>query len=109
MAGRREIQDFDPAAPQSGKRGAEFKSARDLTNYGHYGLQIFQPKNPLALATLNIDWLQLLDFLTACENCVPRVGYKLGAKVPDDNSVPGVNFTNVDCSGFVRASIRSFN
>jgi hypothetical protein len=106
LAERLAIQDFDPAATQSGESGSDFNAARDLSNYGPDGRQTFQAENPLAPATLNIDWQKVQDFLTACENSVPKVGYKLGAKVPNDNSVPGVDFTNVDCSGFVRAAIR---
>jgi hypothetical protein len=44
-------------------------------------------------------------FLDACEQSNPRVGYKLGAKCAFD-AVPGRDFQNIDCSGFVREAVR---
>jgi hypothetical protein len=35
----------------------------------------------------------------------PRVTYGLGAKVPFHGATPGVQFTKVDCSGFIREAV----
>ena len=45
-------------------------------------------------------------FLSACMSSTPRVTYGLGAKVPFFRARPGIDFTKVDCSGFVREAIR---
>lgn len=55
---------------------------------------------------MSIDWAKAQAFLHACVTSNPRVTYGLGAKVPSDASIPGRDFRNVDCSGFVRAAIR---
>jgi hypothetical protein len=45
-------------------------------------------------------------FLQACMTSTPRVTYGLGKKVPSLSAVPGRDFTQVDCSGFVRQALR---
>ncbi len=60
----------------------------------------------LAAPTLLIAWDKVTAFLEACETSIPRVGYKLGAKIPIDSAKPGTDFKAVGCSGFVRAAIR---
>jgi hypothetical protein len=55
---------------------------------------------------MEIDWQKAAAFYTACITCRPRIIYGLGKKIPGDAAVPGVDFTRVDCSGFVRAIIR---
>ncbi len=75
----------------NGRRSAEYKAVILYTNS-------------------SIDIKNILTFVNACITSKPRVGYKMGAKVPDDNSQPGnpapPGFLAVDCSGFVRAAIR---
>jgi hypothetical protein len=100
-------RDEDPAAPESaGTAGPEHDRARDLANYGAAERQTFPSERPFTPPAIDLDWSDVGAFLTACETSVPRVGYKLGANVPSDAAVPGRDFTNVDCSGFVRAAIR---
>jgi hypothetical protein len=45
-------------------------------------------------------------FLQACMTSSPRVTYGLGKKVPFFGAIPGRDFTQVDCSGFVREALR---
>ena len=61
---------------------------------------------PPVAPTMPIDWQIIANFYTACISSDPRVTYHLGSKIPSDTAVPGVDFTHVDCSGFVRACIR---
>lgn len=98
---------MDPGAPRSDREIlGTFEHARDLANYGAEGRAQFVPEYPEAAATLPIDWAKVTAFLTACRSTNPPVGYKLGAKIPSDSAIPGKDFTDVDCSGFVRAAIR---
>jgi hypothetical protein len=97
----------DPAAPDSDEEVVgDFAKARRLANDGVQGPQDFAENKADAPPALNIDWDRVTTFLTDCQTSNPRVGYKLGAKIPSDSSRPGVDFTAVDCSGFVRAAIR---
>jgi hypothetical protein len=53
-----------------------------------------------------VDLHRARAFLDACRTSIPRVTYGLGKKVPFLGAVPGREFTQVDCSGFVREAIR---
>jgi len=97
-------QDFDPAMQTDGRTKDEVAAAIRRTNYGDEGPHTFAPEFPTIAPALMIDWSVVEAFLKACRSA--GVGYALGAKVPNDNSVPGRDFTAVDCSGFVRAAIR---
>lgn len=97
----------DPAAPLSDlETMGGLDAAIALSNYGADGPQTFEDVTPFIPPTLPIDWAKIVKFLDACESSDPRVGYKLGAKIPSDAAQPGKDFTHVDCSGFVRAAIR---
>jgi hypothetical protein len=106
--------DDDPAAPEAGEisNAGDFATARALANLGAPGgAGIFAQAAPQALAPgqsaiLSLDFSRAQAFLTACETSVPRVTYGLGKKVPFLGAVPGKDFTQVDCSGFVREAIR---
>jgi hypothetical protein len=109
-SGAAEVDD-DPAAPAEGEvsETAGFEAARFLVNLGAPA----QAEEPLAGATAlaagltaSFDVSHAKAFLQACETSVPRVTYGLGKKVPSLNAVPGRDFTQVDCSGFIREAIR---
>ena len=53
-----------------------------------------------------LDFSRAAEFLVACQTSKPRVTYGLGQKVPFPNAVPGEDFTQVDCSGFIKEVIR---
>ncbi len=98
---------LDPAAPRADEETLDaFEFARNLANFGASGMQSFPEDAPLVAPTLNIDWKKAITFLLACKTSTPRVSYKLGAKISSDAAVPGKDFKAVDCSGFVRATIR---
>ena len=93
--------DSDPAAPLAGEVG-DLSSGRDLANYG-------EPTGGAAAAApplLTLDMAKVRAFLQACMTSTPRVTYGLGKKIPSLSSVPGRDFTQVDCSGFVRQALR---
>jgi Subtilase family len=105
--------DQDPAAPMPGEisETADLATARMLANIGISagadsppltGLTVAPAGNPL----LPVDYSRAQAFLQACETSVPRVTYGLGKKVPSLSAIPGRDFTQVDCSGFVRETIR---
>ena len=106
--------DEDPAAPSQGDTvEVDPAIARVLANYGAEpaGLDL----SPLAAAPspgltgrplLSLDLHRARTFLDACRTSIPRVTYGLGKKVPFLGAVPGRDFTQVDCSGFVREAIR---
>lgn len=97
----------DPAAPRSDDEIlGDFLSARDLANYGLEGPQEFPEEAPVVPPSIDVAWSKVIAFLDACRTSTPRVGYVLGAKIPNDSAKPGSGFTAVDCSGFVRAAIR---
>lgn len=74
-----------------------------LTHYGESWPEEFVAEAPAVSPTMPLDWSKVETFQHACQ--AAHVTYGLGAKVPNDNSVPGRDFTKVDCSGFVRAAI----
>ena len=101
--------DGDPAAPAEGEisETADFETARVLANLGAPSAASLAPAPPLAaFTTLAFDLSKAQAFLKACMTSTPRVTYGLGAKVPFHGAVPGKDFTQVDCSGFVREAIR---
>ena len=93
----------DPAAPAADELSDE---TRDLANYGAEGPRSFPTAKNLTAPTIDVDWAKVQAFLTACRTSNPRVTYGLGKKIPSDATAPGSGFTQVDCSGFVRAAIR---
>jgi hypothetical protein len=104
--------DDDPGAPRPGEisETADLATARALANIGApaEGASPLPPQAPAPGETplLDIDFSRAEAFLNACETCTPRVTYGLGEKVPFLGAVPGRDFTQVDCSGFVREAIR---
>ena len=103
MAQQANTQAIDPAMPTSESMPKNLARATYLANYGSGWAVEFVPEELAATATMALDWSKVQAFLGACQ--AAGVGYSLGAKVPNDNSVPGTDFTSVDCSGFVRAAI----
>ena len=101
---------MDPAAPASGEISdtADLDTARVLVNLG----APVAPETAAAPAARGMPDLLTFDldaakhFLQACMTSHPRVTYGLGKKVPFHGAVPGRDFTQVDCSGFVREAVR---
>jgi subtilisin family serine protease len=100
----------DPAYPAAGEisENFDFDTAKLFANLGVPG-----DAAPLAPATsaamigpISFDISKAQTFLDACRTSTPRVTYGLGKKVPFFGAVPGKDFTQVDCSGFVREAVR---
>src|SRR5262249_163065 len=103
--------DDDPAFPAEGEVSdpADLETARLLANLGGPGAVDAIPSAAptfAASATLGLDIARAKTFLDACRTSKPRVTYRLGKKVPFLAAVPGRDFTEVDCSGFVREALR---
>ena len=109
--------DADPGVPTTGdlmgtyaRASEDYEDARQRSNYGDQDPETYAPPvhiQPFAVpAVMPIDIRKAAAFLTACMTSHPRVTYRLGAKVPFLRAVPGVDFTKVDCSGFIREAIR---
>ena len=108
------VDDNDPAAPRAGEvddltigtQRANFadSGALDLSPVG--AIAGAAPLLAAAAAELTLDMNKARGFLQACETSQPRVRYGLGKKVPSLGAVPGRDFTQVDCSGFVREALR---
>lgn len=100
--------DGDPAAPAPAEVSdtAGFEWGRVLANLG--GPTYADPSLALSApqAAVSFDFAHIQTFLHACETSIPRVTYGLGKKVPSLDAVPGRDFTQVDCSGFVREAVR---
>ena len=105
----------DPASPQGAAEvsmTADLATARVLANLGAPGsaeispLAATQAAQPGKKPLLALDFTRAAAFLDACESSTPRVTYGLGKKVPFLGAVPGRDFTQVDCSGFVREAVR---
>ncbi len=101
----------DPAAPGPGEINdlAGLEASRILANLGAAGAVDVAPMAAFALASpsaTRFDLSQAQSFLSACMNAHPRVGYGLGKKSPRLGAVPGRDFTQIDCSGFVREAVR---
>lgn len=103
MAQKTNTQAPDPAMPTPSNMPKNLARATYLANYGSGWPEQFVSEELAVPTTMTLDWSKVQAFLQACQ--AARVGYALGAKVPDDNSVPGRDFTTVDCSGFVRAAV----
>lgn len=104
--------DDDPASPRAELEVSEtagLELASMLTNLGAPAA-IEAPADAMAMAasvpSVNFDVARALGFLKACMTSSPRVTYGLGKKVPFHGAKPGKDFTQVDCSGFVREAIR---
>lgn len=105
--------DLDPGAPQFDDASAA--GGVEAANLGEDGRGDLPEgvEMPGALegppggapATLAIDVAKAKAFLAACMTSNPRVTYGLGAKIKA-GQVPGKDFKAVDCSGFVRETIR---
>ncbi|WP_315778808.1 MULTISPECIES: chitosanase [unclassified Bradyrhizobium] len=97
----------DPGAPVAGEFD-DLASEKDIANFGEGGALDLAPLGgaagpaPLLTLDMNAAW----SFLQACMTSRPRVTYGLGKKVPFLGAVPGRDFTQVDCSGFVREALR---
>jgi len=95
----------DPAAPDTG----EDASLTDV-KAANFGVSIpFEEAMAAAApavvsASVAFDLSRAKQFLNAC--MAAGVKYGLGKKVPHLGAVPGRDFTQVDCSGFVREAIR---
>jgi hypothetical protein len=103
--------DDDPAAPRAGEisETADLATARALANLGAPTIAEFArvvPAAPGQPPLLSLSFARVKAFLQACMTSTPRVTYGLGKKVPFLNAVPGRDFTQVDCSGFVREAVR---
>ena len=99
MAPQTNSQSTDPAMPFPGSWPKNLARATHLANYGAGWPQEFANEDLAAAAIMPIDWSKVHAFLLACQ--AAGIGYALGAKVPNDSSIPGTDFTTVDCSGFV--------
>lgn len=98
----------DPAAPGVGEAD-DLIRGRGLANYGADSSLAVSPRAAAAAGggtLLSLDMNAARAFLRACMTSTPRVTYGLGAKVPFLNAVPGRDFTKVDCSGFIRETLR---
>ena len=113
------MNDLDPARPTTGdllgsysRASADYEAAKMRANYGDVDPRTLStpfptPVEPRAVPPLMpIDITKAKAFLTACETSHPRVTYGLGKKVPFFRAVPGVDFTQIDCSGFMWEAIR---
>lgn len=107
-----EALEEDPARPRATEQNetADHDTARTLSNLGFTSSSApFSRLRPAAAmpsaTTINLDILQAQRFLDACIGAHPRVGYALGAKVPFPGAIPGIDFHEIDCSGFVREAI----
>lgn len=104
--------DSDPASPRADLEISEtagLELARILSNLGAPAT-IEAPVDAMAMAagvpSVGFDVAKARDFLSACMTSSPRVAYGLGKKVPFHGAKPGKDFTQIDCSGFVREAIR---
>ncbi|MBV8566409.1 MAG: hypothetical protein JO273_13230, partial [Methylobacteriaceae bacterium] len=103
--------DNDPAAPASDEVSdtAGLEAGRTLANLGALGATDAAPAGALAFAAgagVSFDLSRAQAFLAACMSANPRVAYGLGKKAPWLGAVPGRDFTQIDCSGFVREAVR---
>jgi hypothetical protein len=107
---------IDPAAPAVSEREprSDYEAAKRRANYGDanpadHASPVRRRASPgTPPPVIAIDIAKAKSFLTACMTSTPRVTYKLGAKIhhPPEHPVPGKDFIQVDCSGFVREVIR---
>lgn len=105
---------LDPGAPSAEEEDEilDIDNARILANLGAirfeesdlYPLN-FAADGSAAIPQMQINIATLKDFLRSCQDSIPRVTYRLGAKINSRKAVPGRDFSAVDCSGFVREAI----
>jgi cell wall-associated NlpC family hydrolase len=104
--------DEDPALALFEKLSPdELEAAANRANYGDADPRTlsrpsFAPERAGPSPVMPLAVAQAEAFLRACMTASPRVTYGLGAKVPFFRARPGIDFTKVDCSGFVREAIR---
>ncbi|UVC12309.1 penicillin-insensitive murein endopeptidase (plasmid) [Rhizobium sp. TH2] len=100
--------DEDPGyAPLDPDASADLDTARMLANLGVPGGDPEGAELQAVVAsTIAFDSSAAFAFRDACRSSTPRVRYGLGDKVPFFGAVPGRDFTQVDCSGFIREAIR---
>ena len=103
MAQQTNTQAIDPAMPTPRNMPMNLSRATYLANYGSGWPEEFASEELAVPATMPLDWSKVQAFLQACQ--AAGVRYALGAKVPNDDSIPGRDFATVDCSGFVRAAV----
>ena len=102
----------DRPSGASRKRDQRHRRPRYRTGLANLGAPVAAeaaPAGPAAHGTpalLNFDLDAAKRFLHACMTSHPRVTYGLGKKVPFHGAIPGRDFTQVDCSGFVREAVR---
>ncbi|ACA15295.1 peptidase S8 and S53 subtilisin kexin sedolisin [Methylobacterium sp. 4-46] len=106
-----DASDDDPGAPAPTDvtEVADEDTARLLANLGYsVDAESAAPAEPgvAAVGDTAFDLARARAFLDACRTARPRVTYGLGQKVPFLDAVPGRDFTQVDCSGFVRQVVR---
>lgn len=92
---------FDLASPDAAALIAAANFGLDTATAEQGPAPSHPPGTP---AVLSIDPASAHAFLQACTTSSPRVRYGLhpGSKVPFHGAVPGRDFTEVDCSGFIR-------
>ncbi|MFL5386777.1 MAG: hypothetical protein ACJ8GN_30155 [Longimicrobiaceae bacterium] len=102
--------DDDSAAPAQGTADREHRIAVQRANYG--GVPESPPppidlaegtREPGIIPTLALDPAALEQLVEACR--AAGVGYGVGKKVPEHGALPGVDFGEVDASGFVREAV----
>ncbi len=104
--------DDDPGQPRPGDDAGDIKdfdTARTLANLGSFialGAPPAGAGTSASTADSQFDITRALAFLDACRDSVPRVTYGLGKKAPFLDAVPGRDFTQIDCSGFVSHVVR---
>lgn len=97
--------DLDPGAPRVALESLDGAAAA-AANYGLDGRgDVSGLELPGQRRRVDVDMAKALAFLDACVTSHPRVQYKLGGKIKA-GQVPGRDFTGVDCSGFVRETLR---
>jgi chitosanase len=94
--------DSDPAAPFPGESD---DPSGDISR-ANLGEVPVGAAAAAAAPLMALDMTKAWGFLHACMTSSPRVTYGLGKKVPFFGAIPGRDFTQVDCSGFVREALR---
>jgi hypothetical protein len=100
----------DPAAPtqDADLQDADLTSARAASNFGIEVAPVARAARAREFGAPSLPAIDIAKadaFLQACMTSSPRVTYGLGAKLPHHGAVPGSDFQQVDCSGFVRELI----
>jgi hypothetical protein len=98
-----EPDDIDPGAPHDALESVDGAAAANFGSDGRGDITGLELPGPLR--RVDVDIAEAEAFLTACMTSRPRVGYKLGGKIKRGQT-PGRDFVGVDCSGFVRETLR---